>query len=340
MPTARKTKSGNWRCQAFDRVEVLPDGKKKYHHRSFTARTKYETERLAAEYMANKNRPTCELQFGDALNKYFDAKSNTLSPSTLKGYKALQRTAYGHIASMRLDKITSEDAQVCINLYAADHSAKSCRNALGLLTAVINTFLPDTTIHVTLPQPKAVDYYTPSDEDIKKLMTELKNEELKRAVLLSAFGTLRRSEVCGLKDTDIDGNTITVRRAKVESESGWVVKDFPKNDTSNRTIIYPDFVIQAVSGREGFLVRMTPKRLDVAFQRARKRAGLPYFRFHDLRAYSVSIAHAIGIPDAYLMQRGGWKTDSTFKKIYRRAISDKNRELSAKLNAHFEKLHS
>jgi hypothetical protein len=71
MPTARKTKSGNWRCQAFDHVEILPDGKKKYHHRSFTARTKYEAERLAAEFMANKNRPTCELKLTEAIDKYF-----------------------------------------------------------------------------------------------------------------------------------------------------------------------------------------------------------------------------------------------------------------------------
>jgi hypothetical protein len=41
-----------------------------------------------------------------------------------------------------------------------------------------------------------------------------------------------------------------------------------------------------------------------------------------------------------MMERGGQKSDSTFKKVSRRAISDENRELSAKLNAHFEKLHS
>ena len=48
MPVARKTKSGRWRCQAFDYVEVI-DGKRKYHHRSFTASTKYEAERSDGE---------------------------------------------------------------------------------------------------------------------------------------------------------------------------------------------------------------------------------------------------------------------------------------------------
>lgn len=77
-----------------------------------------------------------------------------------------------------------------------------------------------------------------------------------------------------------------------------------------------------------------------AERRAVKRAGLPSFRFHDLRAYSVSIAHAIGIPDSYLMRRGGWSSPDTYRKTYRRVIGDEDAEITAKLNEHFEKLHS
>ena len=32
-----------------------------------------------------------------------------------------------------------------------------------------------------------------------------------------------------------------------------------------------------------------------------KRSGMPVFRFHDLRHYSASIQHALGIPDAYII---------------------------------------
>lgn len=70
------------------------------------------------------------------------------------------------------------------------------------------------------------------------------------------------------------------------------------------------------------------------------RAGLPNFRLHDLRAYSVSIAHALGIPDVYNMARGGWKSPDTYRKLYRRVISNIDDENTAKLNAHFEQLHS
>lgn len=340
MPTARKTKSGNWRCQAFDYVEII-DGNKKYHHRSFTARTKYEAERMAVEFMRSKKRPSSDLRLDEAMDKYIDIKKNVLSPSTVRRYKSMRKTCYGSLLAMRIDKIESSDVQEWVNSFATDHSPKSCRNALGLLTAVLRAFVPGSVIYAKLPQKAVIDYYTPSDDDIRRLMDAITSQDLRRAVLLAAFGTLRRSEICGLMDKDIDGDVITIRRAKVEAPGGgYVVKDYPKNDSSNRSVIYPQFVIDELSGIEGFLIKIQPNSISQEFRHARDRAGLPHFRFHDLRAYSVSIAHAIGIPDVYLMDRGGWKTDSTFKQVYRRAISDEKREISSKLNAHFEKLHS
>ena len=339
MPTARKTKAGTWRCQAFDYTEII-DGKKKYHHRSFTASTKWEAERMANEFMRNKNAPSSELTLSEAIDRYLEIKENVLSPSTIKGYGSLQRNAFGSLLAVRIDKIASEHIQECINRYAVDHKSKSCRNALGLLTAVLYTFLPGRTYHVKLPQAVQNDFYTPTDEDVTKLLSAIRYDELRRAVMLAAFGTLRRSEICGLFYDDIDGDTIHVHRAMVESNHGYVLKDFPKNDSSNRRIVYPHFVIEMLGDRQGKLVQMTPKAIDKAFRRAVIRAGLPNFRLHDLRAYSVSIAHALGIPDVYNMARGGWKSPDTYRKLYRRVISNIDDENTAKLNAHFEQLHS
>lgn len=339
MPTARKTASGKWRCQAFDYVEIV-DCKRKYHHRSFTAPTKWEAERMAAEFMQNKNLPACDLCFDEAIDRYLQIKRNVLSPSTVRGYTSLRNNAYGTLNAMPLNKINSQEVQDCINRLAIDHSAKTCRNALGLITAVMSTFMPDKHLHVTLPQAVQVEYYTPSDDDIKNLIQAIKYTEIKKAVLLAAFGTLRRSEICGLMYEDIDGDTIRIHRGMVESTNGWIIKDYPKNDSSNRRIIYPHFVIEALGTGTGRVVNMTPKRLDIGFRRSVKRAGLPYFRLHDLRAYSVSIAHVLGIGDAYLMRRGGWASPDTYRKVYRRVINNEDAEITTKLNAHFEKLHS
>ena len=67
-------------------------------------------------------------------------------------------------------------------------------------------------------------------------------------------------------------------------------------------------------------------------------AGLPDMRFHDLRHYQASILHALGVPDAYIMQRGGWKTDSTLKRVYRHAMRDKQSEFDQIATDYFSTL--
>ncbi|MDE6601615.1 MAG: hypothetical protein K2K90_05540 [Lachnospiraceae bacterium] len=68
------------------------------------------------------------------------------------------------------------------------------------------------------------------------------------------------------------------------------------------------------------------------------RANIEHFRFHDLRHYSASIRHALGIPDAYIMQEGGWKTDTVLKSVYRHTMSDRQKEMADRANDHFSKL--
>lgn len=43
---------------------------------------------------------------------------------------------------------------------------------------------------------------------------------------------------------------------------------------------------------------------------------------HSLCHNAASIMHAIGAPDLYVMQRGGWSSDKTLKAIYRGAIDE------------------
>ena len=50
MAKAKKLKSGSYRCLAYD----YTDGTGKRHYESFTADTRREAERLAAEYAATK----------------------------------------------------------------------------------------------------------------------------------------------------------------------------------------------------------------------------------------------------------------------------------------------
>jgi len=75
-----------------------------------------------------------------------------------------------------------------------------------------------------------------------------------------------------------------------------------------------------MNGIQGRIIKATPAQITNRFGRAITFAKLPHFRFHDLRHYSASIMHAIGVPDQYILQRGGWASDYVMKSVYRNVI--------------------
>lgn len=341
---AVKTASGKWRCRPVDHYEIGPDGKRRAVQVSITRDTKKEC--LAAGYAYQQSHASAVpagLLFSAALEKYISLREPVLSPSTVRSYRYIQRSAFTALDDLSVAKITSEILQSWISAYSADHSAKSVKNAAALVSAVMKMFRPSDRFNVRLPQKEVPDLYTPTDQDVRQLLAAVSGTDLERAILLASLGTLRRGEICALLFEDISGTVVSVSKDMVLSlDREWIVKA-PKNPQSVRRVDLPGAAIQILIRDRApgdRIVPMNPQYLTKRFQIARKAAGLPYFRLHDLRAYSASIRHAIGIPDQYIMQAGGWKTDTVLKQVYRRTMADKSEEFSAVAVSHFEKLLS
>ena len=345
MATAKKLPSGSWRVQIFSHYDFVqqPNGsvKKKRVYESFTcddpsSRGKREAERMAAEYAAGKERLSrADYTLQEAMEKYIESKENILSTTTLRGYKTLVKNAYTKLLPVRIRKLTAYDIQEWANEYSISHSPKSVANAHGFISAVLNVYEPSLRLSTKLPEKKNTELYVPSDKDIEKLLKYIEGSELEKAVLLAAFGTLRRGEICALTDKDIYGDSITINKSVVRSDKGGMITKSPKNLSSNRVVEYPHFVIEKFDGIQGRLVNMHPEDISKKFGKVLEEAGLPHFRFHDLRHYSASIMHAIGIPDQYIMARGGWKTDVVLKSVYRNVINDEQKRFTDKINSHF-----
>lgn len=357
MATAKQLPSGTWRCLVYSHKEKLLDKngkplidektgkqKEKRIYESFTSdlpgrKGKRDAEAQAARYLADrdrKRRPE-NLTVNEAFRKYIKLKDHVLSETTLRGYEAITNHQIKEIAEISIRKISQEDVQCWINLLSLTHSPKTVRNAYGLFIAVMGLFYPDAHFKTTLPQQIEHDYYTPSDKDIVNLISFIEGTELEKAVLLAAFGSLRRGEVCGLEKEDIHGNSILVRKTVVRGRNGTIEKA-PKTQSSYRYVVFPEFVIRKFDDVEGRLVKMHPEDVSRKFRRALQEAGIPKFRFHDLRHYTASIMHAIGIPDQYIMKRGGWKSDRILKKVYRNTIDEEDKKFIDKVNSHFENM--
>ena len=281
--------------------------------------------------------------FKDAINSYIINRESILSPSTIKEYLRMAEKHYSEVRDKPIDEITQEDVQRFINRKCAlGFSPKSVRNIYTLMSSVFKIYRPGFSPVVALPAKNKPNLYIPSDEEVVKVIKYLRStgdKDMIIAIMLAAYAPMRRSEVCGLYDSDVNGNTIHVHRAMViDRNNNWILKNKTKTEAGDRYILMPDFVIDEIKDIRGKLVNLDPGLISLRFRYALKKAGVPHFRFHDLRHYSASIQHAIGIPDAYIMARGGWESDTTLKNIYRHALDAEAKKANDKINEYFTKL--
>lgn len=339
MANARILKSGSYRVQAY----LGRDASGKKITMSFTAPTKAEAELMASQYIAEHGRQAVmSLNVEQAIERYITAKTPVLSPPTIRAYRSYQRTHYDGIGKKAIHKLTTEDMQLFISSLAMDVSPKTVANVYGLLSSAVAFFRPDKTFHVTLPKRKKEKRLSPSDAVVRELF-EKADPELKKCIALSAFGSLRRGEICALKHGDLNGTVLSVHADLVKDEAGnWVYKDIPKTSESNRTVVLPQKVIDLLGDGvdDDYIISINPGRVSDRFIKLRTRLGLNV-RFHDMRHYYASIGAVIGVPDFFLSQFGGWRSDSpVMKTVYQNVISTEAEKYVNKMVSHFENVIS
>lgn len=338
MAKAKKLPSGSWRVRVYDGKDA--NGKDIY--KSFTAATKKEAEFLAAQYAAKKTASDAfeDRTLADAYLRYIEIKQNTLSPATVREYSRAAAHDFPELMPLKLSRLTQELIQSAVNVMAASHSPKSVRNAHGLLSAVLRMFAPNIRLNTRMPQQRKSEIYVPTETEVENLVRSIRGTELEKAVLLAAFGSLRRSECSALMISDIEGDIVHVNKAIVRGpDKSWTLKP-PKSKAGYRDIKMPQFVIdRLVPAENGRIVNIMPVTITDYFADARSKYNLPHFRFHDLRHYQASILHAMGVPDKYIMERGGWSTDSTLKNIYQHTMSDKRKQVEDDIVQRFDAAH-
>lgn len=341
MPTARKLPSGSWRCQVVDHYEYR-NGKKVPVRVSFTCDDpsrygKEDCERQAAEYRLTKKGLVSDLTVHDAIRKYIDSKNGVLSPSTISAYEKYLSNAFTPIETINIRKLKESDVQAWISSFAKSHSPKYTKNVYMLFAPAVKQN-GGKEYNITLPKMRRKRVYTPSDAELTQLIDYIRDKKiLLSAVILAAFGSLRRSEICALTGEDFDGCKVTINKAIVRDKDGsWVTKG-TKTEDSERIVYLPQFAVDLIGPKKGRIVPLNPDALSNRFNRAVKFAKLEKkFSLHSLRHYYVSIAHALSVPDAYIMKTGGWSTDFVMKRNYLSTLPDVEKKQKKKLDKHFK----
>lgn len=333
MANAKQLPSGSWRIRIYD-----GDLKKQV---SFTSDLpgkagKAEAELMAREYQLGKrekkkNGPT----LGECIDEYINLKENILSPTTLAEYRRCKDAELAALCDIPAGALDQQIIQQHINKLALNLKPKTVRNAHGLLASVLSVYRPELRLRTTLPKvQKKIKQLPPADELLRVIVGS--NVEL--PCLLALWCGLRMSEIRGLRRSDIKNGVLTVQNTKVRVNCADVIKDSTKTYDSARQVVLPEpllGLIEAIPDEQEYLVPLTGQAIYKRFSTLLKRNNIEHISFHDLRHMNASIMLALGVPDKYAMERGGWSTPSVLKSVYQHTFTAERQAADAKVDDYF-----
>ncbi len=344
-PKATKLKSGNWR------VQIQIDGKRY----SCTGVTKKEAQdRAKRMYAGIQEEKRIPLTVGTAIDKYIESKEGVLSPSTIRGYKSVRKNCFPDIIDTNLSDLTQADVQIAMSKLSTDgKSPKTIKNAHGLLNSTVEMFRPGFDLHTHLPEKQKTELRIFSEEEMQKVWMAAKGSKYELPILLASWMGLRMSEIRGLKFGDIVNGRIHVHTAVVRDSEGKNVEKGTKTVSGDRWIKLPETIHELIAenyvdrfgghlkdGLESYICPYADITIYKNFINICKKAGVEPCRFHDLRHFAASEAHALGIPNKYSMKRMGHKTEHMLQNVYQHTLRDKEDEFGDIIDEKMEKLYN
>lgn len=317
VPEPKKTPSG-WRIQLRIGGQSIP----------VTADTPKECKRQAALIKAEaqaaaKPVKKCSLTLSQAIDAYIAERSNTLSPSTVRGYRIIQRTRFQSTMPRVLSRISPSEWRGIVNDELGIVSRKTVKNAWAFIKSVLSAqgIDVDNAVKVSQPRKKRDANWLEPDE-IKKFVAAAADDPLCVPMLL-ALMSMRISEIDALRWENIDpyADFIHTTGARIRNENNeYVLKAEQKNLESDRNVplLIPE--LRAAILRdwkpEGKVLSVCQTTLRCAVERTCARAGVRRVTVHQLRHSFASLSAHLRIPAEISMEIGGWNNDKIMKEIY------------------------
>ncbi len=317
IPEPKETPSG-WRIQLRINGQSIP----------VLADTPKECKRQAAlikaqAQAAGKPVKKCDLTLSQAIDAYIAERSNTLSPSTVRGYRIIQRTRFQSTMPRVLSRISPSEWRGIVNDELGIVSRKTVKNAWAFIKSVLSAqgIDVDNAVKVSQPRKKRDANWLEPDE-IKKFVAAAADDPLCVPMLL-ALMSMRISEIDALRWENIDPHAdfIHTTGARIRNENNeYVLKAEQKNVESDRNVplLIPE--LRAAILRdwkpEGKVLSVSQTTLRCAVERTCARAGVKRVTVHQLRHSFASLSAHLRIPAEISMEIGGWNNDKIMKEIY------------------------
>ena len=314
VPKARKLPSGKW----F--VQIRTGGQSISVTKPTEKEAVAEAMAIKAGIIQNQRTPLADKSLTAAIDEWIASNDERLSPSSVRGYRTIQRNAFPTLMRRRCGDITDKMIERAVNAECRNYSAKTVTIRWRFIQQVL-VWATGRSYSVKLPQVVQPDIKFLDRTDLKKFLDSVHGTE-NEIVSLLALSSMRRSEIAALTwdNVDLKNHWIYVRGAMVPDENHkMIIKETNKNSTSRRDIpiIAPLYdALSAVENKAGRVVPLHPATIQSRINKACAAAGVPQVGCHGLRHSFASLCHMLQIPQQVAMDMGGWADRATMDKIY------------------------
>lgn len=318
--------------------------------RSFTASSEEEVYWAVKEAKMLKNRKeSVGISVAEAVQNFINSRRNIVSPTTTASYEKWARDRFKCLHQIPVGNITQQILQDAVNnecglttYKGKPISPKTVINAYGLYHSAITRARTDN-FHPNVTLPKLVKTYKqlPSPADIMKTVH---GTDIELPVLLAMWMSLTESEIRGIKVSSIRDGVLYIEESIVTVDGKSVSKSAAKEYDRNRKNKIPAYIMGLIEQTDawkngsGYIEPRTGNALYKRFNRVLEDAGLPHMPFHQLRHEFASVALLLNIPQKYIMEKGGWKTNRILESVYQHTFSSEMDIATNKIDDYFSKL--
>lgn len=274
---------------------------------------------------------------GEYAEYWLPIHKKSVKATTYNSYATILATVCKPISGINLNDLTSDNISEAFSVLAGK-SASYIHKAKILLTEMLDSAEdaglalrnPARARSVKPPQGTRGSHRAITDDERKQIHETPHRMQL--AALIMLYCGLRRGELLGLRAEDIDGNTITVRRA-VYYVSNQPRIALPKTATSVRTVPAPDFVLAMLPKMNRTCYVLRGKDGNPMTQQAFNRAWESYLkaikrdiRPHDLRHSYCTWLRDTGVDIHQAIIWMGHADEKMILRIYDHPGSEREKE--------------
>lgn len=328
-----------------------------------------------AEYLKGELLMPLDMTVASYLDEYLVyCESSNYSAATMRDYKSvIERYLKPVFGKKKLQDLQKAHIQQAYNVWrkksnASDKplSAETIRHINRIFKAALNEAVerqyikqnPACRIKIAKDaSTKELDVYTV--EEIKELQKAVKGTDMELPVALLFDCVMRRGELLGLRfsDIDFDTNTVKIRHSLVETEDSkvCVLKDC-KTEDSCREMIVSEYTMKLLKKQRAIYKEnklkygkafcdqeyvvcqedgtpFLPKSFTRKWARTLEKYGLRHIKLHGTRHSAISLLLSEGIPLHIVQQRAGHKDPQITLAVYSHVAKDKQSIVAEKLES-------